>query len=87
MEAGCKDENPPAELVAHASVRAGEAASCRPCTEKGETNRGLYPRGASEAGGLSWSCWRSLPLLSLSKGFVAGPQGMRAPPGLSYFRQ
>ena len=36
--------------VAHASLRAGEAASCRPCTEKVKLTQEVNPLVASEAG-------------------------------------
>src|SRR6187402_661627 len=36
--------------VAHASLRAGEAASCRPCTEKVKRTQKVNPVGANEAG-------------------------------------
>ena len=50
--------------VAHASLRAGEAASLPPLHRKRETNPGRVPTPCRR----SWKF-----ILSLSKGFVTGP--------------
>jgi len=66
MPTDCSKRRRSTRIVAPASLRAGEAASCRPCTEKLKQTREVDPTGCKR----SWKF-----ILSLPKGFVTGPQG------------